>query len=301
MTILVAVLVPLVADDAARFAHEVPALAGRATAWLRAQGLEIPHDWQSLVSEWGEKLRDMLAGAVQAILGSVYALFDGVVTFLFGFLNLLIVPVFAFYFLMDWKAIQARTKELIPPRHRELVLATGAEIDTVVSSWVRGQLTLVMVQAVLYPIALSIVGIQLAVPIGVLAGLLTIIPYVGGIIGAILSIAMALLGWDGPGQLIGVVIVFVIMNILEGFVLTPILVGRKVGLSDAWALVAVLAGGELLGFVGVLLAIPLAAAAAVIIRRLRRAYLESRFYTDGTPEPEPEPAAVVVAEESPPS
>ena len=288
-TALVAILVPLIADDAHRFAAEVPALAGRAVAWARAQGLDIPSDWSTLLAQWGTKLRDMLAGAAQAVLGSVAGLFTGVVGFLFGLLNLLIIPVFAFYFLLDWEGIRARAAELVPRRHQEVVITTAREIDVVVSSWVRGQLTLVLVQATLYPIALSIVGIQLAVPIGILSGLLTIVPYVGGIVGAVLSIAMALLGWEGPGQLVGVIIVFAVMNVLEGFVLTPMLVGRKVGLSDAAALIAVLAGGELLGFVGVLLAIPLAAAAAVVLRRVRRAYLESRYYQDGGPPAVTEP------------
>lgn len=292
VTAALAVLVPLVASDAQRFSKSIPELIGRASAWLRANlGLDIPEDTSTALAELSTSLKAAVMDAGRDLLPSIGAAAKGLLGFLAHLFELLLIPVFAFYFLMDWNGILARLKGLIPPRHRVEVLSITSEIDGVVSHWVRGQFTVVLVLSVLYPIALWIVGIHLAVPIGILAGLLTFIPYVGTAVGFALAALMALLGWDGPGPLIGVIVVFVLLHVLEGFILTPRLVGKRVGIGEAGALFAAIAGGELLGFVGVMLAIPLAAALAVVLRRVFRYYEKSDFFTYGVPQPEPEPEA----------
>jgi predicted PurR-regulated permease PerM len=197
--------------------------------------------------------------------------------------ELLLVPVFAYYFLVDWPHIVSTLTKLIPPRHRDRVFAISAEIDDKISHWVRGQLIVVFVLAVLYAVALSIVGIQLAVPIGILTGILTFIPYVGTAVGLALSLSMALLDWSGPAPLIGVLGVFAALHVLEQWVLVPKLVGTKVGLGEAGALFGVLAGAQLLGFVGVLLAIPIAASVAVLVRHGIKYYESTEFFTYGDP------------------
>jgi predicted PurR-regulated permease PerM len=143
---------------------------------------------------------------------------------------------------------------------------------------VRGQAIVTSLLAVLYAIAFSLIGIHLAIPIGLLVGLLTIIPFVGTFVGAAITISIVVLDWNGPETLILVGITFVILHILEAAVLTPKITGHKVGLSESGALFAVVAGGKLLGLVGMLLAVPIAATIAVLIRHAYRRYEKSEFF-----------------------
>lgn len=296
LTLAVAILIPLVATDVRRFAVKVPELFDRLASWIEVTfGVAVPHTWHDVVARAGEQLKKLAGTAAGPILRSLAVMVGSVFSFLLHMFELLLIPVFAFYFLLDWPNILASIKSVIPPRHRVDVQAIAGEIDEKISHWVRGQLIVVSILAVLYAIALSVVGIQLAVPVGILSGLLTFIPYVGTAVGLALAAMMALLDWHGFGPVAGVLITFGLLHALESFFLTPVLVGKKVGLGEAGALFAVLAGAELLGFVGVMLAVPLAAAVAVLVRRAIRYYSRSEFFTYGTavpeeaPEPEPEP------------
>jgi len=220
-----------------------------------------------------EKLRELISGALAnkelatSALGILATLAEG-----------LLIPVFAFYFLLDWPNVTNRLRRIIPPRRRGIVLEILGQIDDVVSGWVRGQLIVTSTLAVLYAIAFSIVGVKYAVPLGLLVGGLTIIPFVGTFVGAAIMAAFLLLGSQGSSQLIGVGIIFVVLHMLEAAVLTPKIVGHKVGLSESAALFAVLAGGKLLGFVGILLAVPIAATIAVLLRHVARRYEKSEFF-----------------------
>ena len=285
---LLAMLIPLLASDVRRFVADLPALFERGAAWARtALGVEVPADWESALGQFGGSLHELLAAGGGPLLRAALAAVTSVLGLLATLLELAIIPVFAFYFLSDWPGIVLALKKLVPPRHRAVVFDVLGEIDVRVSVWLRGQLTVMATLAVLYSVALSIVGIQLAVPVGMLAGLLTVVPYVGALIGLGLAVSMALLGWQGPGPLVGVVVTFVVLNVVEGFVLTPRLVGVKVGLGEAGALFAVLAGGHLFGFVGVMLGVPLAAAAMVLVRRGAVRWEKSDLYLRGASAPEP--------------
>jgi predicted PurR-regulated permease PerM len=303
VTALLALLVPLVASDVKRFAAEIPALLARASAWLNSQfGIEVPATWREALASGSEYLKRLTLGAGKTMASQLGQAASSILSILGGLLELLLIPVFAFYFLLDWDRIVARLRDLVPPRYRPTVVEVAKEMDTVVSHWVRGQLIVVSILAVLYPIALWIAGIHLAVPVGVLAGILTFIPYVGTAVAFTLAALLALVGWHGPGPLIGVVIVFVLLHLLESLFLTPRLVGKRVGLGEAGALFAAIAGGELLGFVGVMLAIPIAAAVAVLVRRALQVYARSDFFTYDpgmpllAPEPQPQAEAPPVSE-----
>jgi predicted PurR-regulated permease PerM len=201
---------------------------------------------------------------------------------------MLLVPVFAFYLLVDWDHFVGRARALVPPRHRAPVTEVVGAIDAAVSTWIRGQLMVMAILAMLYAAAFKIIGIQLGVTIGVIVGLLTIIPFLGTFVGAAITVLVIVLDWQGPNDLIAAGIVFVVLHIVEAAVLTPKIVGKKVGLGELGALFAVLAGGKLLGFTGVLLAVPLAASVAVLVRRGVRSYEASIFFTQGA-ELEPRP------------
>lgn len=273
----VILLIPLVVKDLTLFIKDLPGMIENAAAWIGTNvGYEVPVSWQEYLKspEVSSMLREVAGPATTLAAAAV----GGFFAFL-GFLaELLIIPVFAFYFLLDWDEIVARGRTMIPPRHRPNVTSIAIEIDSVVSEWIRGQLTVVTILAVLYALAFFILGVPLAISVGVLVGLLTIIPFLGTIAGAIITVILILLDWHGPGQLAAVGGVFVVLHLLEAAVLTPKIVGKKVGLSETAALFAVLAGGKLLGFAGVLLAVPLAASIGVLVRRIVRYYEKSEFF-----------------------
>jgi predicted PurR-regulated permease PerM len=291
----IVLLVPLVADELTRFISDLPGLIDSAALWLADSfGYELPESWRDSLSS------DQLSGVVSSAAAPVAALASAILGGFFsllGFLaELLLVPVFTFYFLLDWNRLVVRVKRMIPQRHRGQVTDVASEIDSVVSGWLRGQLTVTLILAVLYAIAFKVIGVHLAIPMGALIGFLTIIPFLGTIVGAIITACLVLLDWQGPGQIIALGGVFLVLHMLEAAVLTPKIVGHRVGLSEVGALFAVLAGGKLLGFTGVLLAVPMAAAIAVLVRRVFRYYEESEFFTDGAVPSWTEGAAEVVGD-----
>jgi predicted PurR-regulated permease PerM len=270
-------LVPLIAGDAARFVQEMPVMVEAAAGWIAVHlGYEVPASWQAYLSseQVGAVLRQM-AGPVSEIAAAALGSFFG----LLGFLaELLIIPVFAFYFLVDWDRMVARLRSMIPPRHRGPVVDVVREIDSVVSGWIRGQLTVTSLLAILYAACFYALDLQLAITMGLLVGLLTIIPFLGTFVGLAITLGLVLLDWQGFGHLAAVGMVFVVLHLIEAAMLTPKLVGKRVGLGETGALFAVLAGGQLLGFSGVLLAVPLAAGVAVLLRRLLQYYERSEFF-----------------------
>jgi predicted PurR-regulated permease PerM len=286
ITLTAIILIPIAIHEVRDFVAALPEMVDNATRYMRdAWGVELPKPegatgtettWRDYVEtpQFKEMVEKMIGPAQAFVLAAVGSLF-GLLAFLAEFL---LVPVFAFYFLVDWPNILQRIKRVIPPRRRGKVIEIVGEIDQVVSGWVRGQGIVTAILAVLYAIGFSIVGIHLAVPIGLLVGALTIIPFIGTFVGAAITLLLVLLDWQGTEPLIGVTVVFVVLHLLEAAVLTPKIVGHRVGLGESAALFAVVAGGKLLGFVGVLLAVPIAATCAVLIRHAFRRYEKSDFF-----------------------
>jgi predicted PurR-regulated permease PerM len=192
--------------------------------------------------------------------------------------ELLLIPVFSFYFLSDWPNLLRRLDHMVPPRRRAKLHEIAREIDRVVAGWVRGQAIVTTILAILYAIGFTLVGMPLSLPIGLLVGALTVIPFVGTFVGA--SIALLVTVADGGSlQTVGMVAgVILMLHLLEAGALTPKIVGHRVGLSESGALLAVVAGGKLLGFVGVVLAVPIAATTAVLVRYAVRFYEHTAFF-----------------------
>ncbi len=301
MSGILLVAIPLISHEVVNFAVTLPEAFSRVSLWANHQfGLELPADWREHL-ESGQ-LDSMFEGAAGPAAALTAAALGGVMSML-GFLaELLLVPVFAFYFLVDWDKMVARAHELVPPRHRDIVADVAKEIDAAVSTWVRGQFIVTSLLGVFYAVAFKLIGVPLGLTIGAIVGLLTVIPFLGTMVGAVLTVGVVLLNYDGPGVLIGVGIIFVVLHLFEAAFLTPKLVGKKVGLGEVGALFAVLAGGKLLGFTGVLLAVPLAASLAVLLRRAHQHYEESEFFgedddDDDTSEPPEAPPEGDGAEE----
>ena len=268
--------IPAVTDQVTEFAKDVPRLATNFNLWLHDNfGVEMPDDWrQHLTKENLEKslgAASLLREIATAALGGVFALLAILAEFL-------LVPVFAFYFLVDWPNLLRRIQHMVPPRKRRTVRGVAREIDSVISGWVRGQGIVTSILAVLYAIGFTIVGMPLAVPIGLLVGALTVIPFIGTFVGAGIAAIVTVADGGSMNTLAYVGGVIVVLHLLEAGFLTPKIVGHRVGLSETGALFAVVAGGKLLGFVGVVLAVPIAATVAVLVRFAVRYYEHTEFF-----------------------
>ncbi len=227
---------------------------------------------QMLVS-FGETLKSKTGDVLETVLASLGSAINIVVL-------LVIVPVVAVYLLLDWDRMIARIGELLPRDHAPTIKRLAGEIDAVLASFVRGMGTVCLILGTYYAVALMIVGLQFGLIVGFIAGLVTFIPYLGALIGGTLAIGLALFQFWGDWAHIGLVAgIFALGQVTEGNFLTPKLVGSSVGLHPVWLLLALSVFGALFGFVGMLIAVPVAAALGVVARFGTSLYLDSRLYT----------------------
>jgi predicted PurR-regulated permease PerM len=217
-----------------------------------------------------------LAQALQDLLGRGLALASLLSLFF-------ITPVVTFYLLRDWDLLVGRIDSLLPRQHAQTVQAQMREIDRTLAGFARGQATVCLTLATYYAVALAVIGLPFGIVVGLVAGILTFIPYVGATTGFVVSLAIALAQFGDWTRILMVVGVFVVGQALEGNVLTPKLVGDRVGLHPVWIIFALLAGGALFGFLGLLLAVPVAASLGVLVRFFIARYLESSLYRSGAP------------------
>ncbi len=192
--------------------------------------------------------------------------------------NLLLIPVAMFYLLRDWSALLAQVDELIPRHSYDKVREIALEVDAVLAEFLRGQLAVMLLMSVFYAIVLWLVGLEFALPIGVVAGMLVFIPYLGMLVGLLLATLAAVMQFTALSDVVWVWAVFAFGQLLEGMVVTPRLVGERVGLHPLAVIFALLAFGQLMGFFGVLLALPLSAILLVALRHAKAWYLSSSMY-----------------------
>jgi predicted PurR-regulated permease PerM len=214
-------------------------------------------------------------GLIGKLLGSLKIGGLALVAFL---VNLLLVPVVLFYLLRDWHALLARVDNVIPRQVHGRVRSMLGEVDAVLAEFLRGQLSVILVMSLYYVLALWLAGLQFALPIGLITGLLVFVPYVGALLGFVLGTVAALMQFDSLWGLAWVWMAFGIGQTLEGMAVTPKLVGERIGLHPVAVIFALLAFGQVFGFFGVLLALPASAALLVGLRRLRVLYLASSLY-----------------------
>ena len=268
---------PRMAGELVTFAESLPKLTANLSSWVQNNlGAELPTDWKAYLSspEFAHKINDM-AGPMRDVAG---AALGGVVGIVGTIAEGLLIPVFSYYFLVDFRSIMQSVLRIVPPRRRDKVREVAAQIDHVVAGWVRGQAIVMLILAVCYATGFTIVRLPLAIPLGILVGLLTLIPFVGAIVGSAIAVTITLANGGGGTELIEIGVVIVLLHLLENGVLTPKIVGHRVGLSEPAALFAVVAGGKLLGFVGILLAVPIAATVAVLIRQAVNVYEHTEFF-----------------------
>jgi predicted PurR-regulated permease PerM len=276
---LLVVLIPLVQSEFLQLSHRLPELLAAAQTrlgpWLLEHfGFELHLD----LSDARRMIAQNIASAHDMPQRLMHSLRAGGHVVIGVLINLVLIPVVMFYLLRDWNVIVRRIGELLPRRWYAKVRTIAIEIDDVLAEFIRGQLLVMGVLALYYAIALSIAGLQGAIPIGILTGLLVFIPYVGFGLGLVLGIIAALLQFTTLQAFIGVLSVYGVGQLLEGYVLVPWLVGDRIGLHPLAVIFALLAFGQLFGFAGVLFALPASAALLVGLRHLRALYHESDLY-----------------------
>lgn len=196
--------------------------------------------------------------------------------------NMVLIPVVTFYLLRDWDVLMARIDELLPRKYQPVISKLAKDSDEVLAAFLRGQFMVMLALGVVYSTGLWFVDLKLALLIGMLAGLVSFVPYLGFIVGIIAASIAMLLQTQDMMQLIPVAIVFTIGQMLEGMLLTPLLVGDRIGLHPVAVIFAVLAGGQLFGFVGILLALPVAAVLAVLLRHVHNEYKSSSIFNNAS-------------------
>ncbi|MEP6997649.1 MAG: AI-2E family transporter [Betaproteobacteria bacterium] len=276
---LILVLTPLVHSEFAQLLQRLPDIAvllqTKFAPWLEEKfGIALQLDMASIKA----MIADNLAGTeslTPKVLSSVKA---GGTLVLAVLINMALIPVVMFYLLRDWNVILTRVEELTPRRWLVKLRTVAAEVDDVLAEFLRGQASVMIVLAIYYAVALWIAGLQFAVPIGILTGLLVFVPYVGFGLGLILGVLAALLQWHGLPGFVAVLAVYGVGQLLEGYVLVPWLVGDRIGLHPVAVIFALLAFGEVFGFAGVLLALPASAVLLVALRHMRKAYNDSALY-----------------------
>ncbi len=228
---------------------------------------------RDLVSSQAGNMLTFFASALTSVTGAGFAIFN--------VLTLVVVtPVVGFYLLRDWKRVIAMVDSWLPHRYAEVIRAQAREVDRILSAWVRGQAMCCVILAVFYASALTLAGLDLGLIVGMAAGLLSFIPYVGSITGGVTAIGLALAQYQQWRGVIGVGVVLIAGQILEGYVIYPRFLGDRVELPAVWVIFALFAGGAAFGFLGVMLAVPVAATIGVLCRFWLRRYLASPLYLD---------------------
>ncbi|MFC4819356.1 AI-2E family transporter [Dokdonella ginsengisoli] len=277
----VLVLVPFIERQISNFLTQLPVWVNwfqtRATPWLEARFgispgvLDTQKIFETLQANWKEA-GGFAATVVAKVSKSGMALVGWV-------LNLVMIPVVAFYLLRDWDVLVARIHALIPRSIEPVVSRLAGESDEVLGAFLRGQLSVMVALGVFYGAGLWLIGINVGPLIGMIAGLISFVPYLGAITGVLMGVIAALVQYQDWAHVALVLGVFVVGQTLEGYVLVPKLVGDKIGLHPVAVIFAVLAGGELFGFLGVLLALPVASVVMVVLRYLYERYTQSELYT----------------------
>lgn len=256
-------------------------LETRLLPWLQATlgvdpaSINVDMLKQLVLKDW-QKTGDIMARVVAGVTRSGLALAEWLA-------NMVLIPVVTFYLLRDWDVMIAKIQRLLPRNVEPKVTLWASECDEVLGAFMKGQLLVMLALGIVYALGLWLVGLDLALLIGMLAGLASIVPYMGFIIGIAAAIIAALIQFNDPMILLWVGAVFAVGQALEGMLLTPLLVGDKIGLHPVAVIFAIMAGGQLFGFVGILLALPVAAVIMVLLRHLHEGYKGSSLYAHEEP------------------
>ena len=280
LLLLLLLLIPMSAHQFKALMHKLPAYLDwfqtSVVPWLsNALGIDptlfdLSHLRDRLLA-YAREIGDLASGLLESLRASSTVVFTWIA-------NLVLVPVVTFYLLRDWDLLVARARELLPRSIEPTVSELARESDEVIGAFLRGQFIVMGALGIIYSVGLAIIGLEFSLLIGMLAGLVSFVPYLGLIVGILAASIAALLQFHSFLSLIPVLIVFGVGQLISDFFLTPALVGDRIGLHPVVVMFAVLAGGHLFGFFGILLALPVAAVIAVLLRHAHDEYLRSKLY-----------------------
>lgn len=282
-TLVLLLLIPQLENQIANFISDLPAYAeklnGVILPWL-SQQFKVdmrPINTNELMNIINSHWQNA-GGVVESAMSSLSKSGSAIISWL---MNLLLIPVVTFYLLRDWDILVAKVYHLLPRRIVPVTAKLAGEVDTVLSAFLRGQFYVMLALGGIYSIGLWLVGLDVALLIGLSAGMVSFVPYLGAIVGIISACTAAIVQFHEITALIPVAVVFLVGQALEGTVLTPKLVGDKIGLHPVAVIFSVLAGGQLFGFLGILLALPIASIIMVFLRHIHDIYRDSEFYGKG--------------------
>ena len=290
IVLLILLIAPLIQQQAITLAQQAP----DALRWVQDEGLpklgiHVPDNLRldaNYLRKWVGEHWQQTTGAASAVAKSSLALLATVA-------SIALIPIVTFYLLRDWDRMVVGFDEATPPRLRPLVRRLASECDDVLAGFIRGQGLVMLALALYYAVALSLIGLKLSLVVALVAGLLSFVPYLGFAAGLGTAVVAMLVQDPSFWPLAWVGIIFMVGQLIEGNVLVPLLVGDKIGLHPVAVIFAIMAGGQLLGFTGVLIALPVAAILAVGLRELYRRWVASPLYRWGEPaepvEPSPPP------------
>jgi predicted PurR-regulated permease PerM len=276
---LVLIVAPVLQNEIPLLREKIPVSLARLNAALAPRlhdlGIETRLDVEGIKSFLTDRFASADQNAWRTVLTSVRI---GGLAVLGWLATFLLVPVVLFYLLLDWHNLLARLTNAVPRRWLSQTVALACDVDQLLAQYLRGQLLVMLVLALYYSATLAMAGFDVALPVGIITGLLIFIPYLGFGIGLVLALIAATLQFDGLHGLVLVAAIYGFGQVIESFFLTPRLVGERIGLHPLAVIFALLAFGQLFGFVGVLLALPASAIVSVAVRRMKQQYLRSGFY-----------------------
>jgi predicted PurR-regulated permease PerM len=275
-----------------------------AVPWVEKQlGVTVPLSISEAVDQFGQEINNLTPKMLGWVTSFAATLFGGTFSMVAQVAAVFMFPMFLFFLLKDYKRVINKVDDLIPPRNKKNVHALMTEIDKSLSAFLHGQFMVMLVLGTLYAVGYSAVGIPVALGVGLFTGILCFIPYFGAATGFVLALLLALLAQKGIGTVAGVAIVFGAVQLLDAVLITPRIIGGQLGISPLWIIIALMAGGELFGFFGILLAVPTIAVLKVLTAHSIKRYKNSSIYRDSDAPSsawEPDDKAAVSKEESAP-
>ncbi len=285
LVIFVLLLYPVIADQATAFAANLPDYIKTAQTAFGRTMTKLEHRLGPGIMS--QKLNDIAAGQAGAIVSFAGTAARNIIGGSFAVVNvlalLIITPIVAFYLLRDWQTIIHRLDSWLPRPYEAIIRAQAIEVNRILAAWIRGQAVCCLILAAVYALGLTVIGLNLGLIVGLTAGLLSFIPYVGTVIGVVSALLLVLSQSSGWHGVIEVAAVFAVGQALNDYVIQPRFLGDRVGLPAAWVIFSLLAGGATFGFVGIMLAVPVMATIGVLARFWLKRYLQSPLYLDVPP------------------
>lgn len=281
-SIILRLTIPVLLEDFQSFLKSFPKTLTTSLSQLETMllnlGFDISLEKEDLTEYILSGTQNLSTETIKSVSAVFKKAFSGVSGFVVYLLNIFLIPVFYIFVMNQYETITKEIKSYIPKPYRKSASDFSKQASTIFSAYFRGQLTVALILAVLYSIGLWMIGLEFAFLIGFFTGLLSIVPYVGFTLGFVAALLISFANFSGFGQIFSVISVFTVVQLLESFLITPKIVGDRLGLSSLTTMLVLIIGGNLGGFIGILLSIPVAAITKILLQGLKKSYFKSSLY-----------------------